>query len=144
VATKGRTTAETPTCTVCGGDLNASGECTICGTKHDANGRALPAIRELTVEEAVEQFTRISGVGESKARALFEQGYTSLEALHAARTEELAKVPGIGDRLALCRYRLAFSTWPARPAAWYAKSYPRGTPSWIARRPVSDRLSRST
>jgi len=100
VATKGRTTAETPTCTVCGGDLNASGECTICGTKHDANGRALPAIRELTVEEAVEQFTRISGVGESKARALFEQGYTSLEALHAARTEELAKVPGIGDRLA--------------------------------------------
>ena len=98
MATKGRDAGETPLCTVCGGELNASGECTICGTKHDANGRALPAVRELSPAAAVEEFTRISGVGESKARALFDHGYTSLEALQTAPVEDLAKVPGVGDK----------------------------------------------
>ena len=115
MATKGRATAETPACSVCGGELNASGECTICGTKHDANGRAIAAVRELSVGEAVEQFTRISGVGESKARALHESGYTSLEALQAAPVEDLAKVPGIGDRLAKAIREVAAKLIAERP-----------------------------
>jgi len=100
VASQGRDPDEIPVCSVCGGELNAAGECTICGTKHDANGRALPAMRELSRDEAVELFTRISGVGESKASALFEHGYTTPEALQAGAVEDLAKVPGIGERLA--------------------------------------------
>ncbi|HEV8594885.1 MAG TPA: helix-hairpin-helix domain-containing protein [Thermoplasmata archaeon] len=116
MATKGRG-QETATCTVCGGELNASGECTICGTKHDANGRALPSVRELGVEEAVEQFTQISGVGESKARALFEQGYTSLEALQAASVDELARVPGLGDKLARQIHEMVPKMIASRPAA---------------------------
>jgi len=99
VASKGRGQSGV-TCTVCGGELNDAGECTICGTKHDANGRALPQVKELGAAEAVEQFTRISGVGESKARALYEHGYTSLEALKAAPQGEIAQIPGIGDKLA--------------------------------------------
>jgi len=99
VASQGRDPSEVPVCTVCGGDLNASGECTICGTKHDANGRAIPA-SQLSAGATVEAFTRISGVGESKARALYDHGYTSLEALQAAPVDDLANVPGIGDKLA--------------------------------------------
>ena len=99
MATKGRP-SETHACTVCGGDLNASGECTVCGAKHDPNGRALPSVRALTVEQAVETFTQIPGIGESKARTLYEMGFTSLEAILAAPVEDLAKVPGVGDRLA--------------------------------------------
>ena len=104
MATKGRETGEVPPCTVCGGELNASGECTICGTKHDANGRPLSSVRELTPAAAIEQLTQVSGVGESKARALYERGYTSLEALQAAPIEDVARVPGIGDKLAKARH----------------------------------------
>lgn len=115
MASKGRGQEE-PACAVCGGELNAAGECTICGTKHDANGRALASTRELPLGEAVEAFTRISGVGESKARALYENGFTSLEALRAAPVEDLAKVPGIGDRLAKSVHETVVKLLPERPA----------------------------
>jgi len=54
----------------------------------------------MTRDQVIELFTRIPGVGETKARALYEDGYTSLQALGSAPWDEVAKVPGIGERLA--------------------------------------------
>lgn len=47
-----------------------------------------------------EDLTQISGVGETKAEALREAGYTSIEDLQAASQEDLADVDGIGTALA--------------------------------------------
>ena len=54
----------------------------------------------MTRDQVIELFTRIPGVGETKARALYEDGYASLQALESAPWDQLAKVPGIGERLA--------------------------------------------
>jgi len=54
----------------------------------------------MTRDDVIGQFTRIPGVGETKARAIYEDGYASLQELGSARWDALAKVPGIGERLA--------------------------------------------
>lgn len=46
------------------------------------------------------ELTEISGVGESKAEALREAGFDSLEAVKGASQDELASVEGIGTALA--------------------------------------------
>lgn len=97
MASKGRD-IDAPACSVCGGQLNASWECTVCGTKHDPQGRAKAV--EMTRDQIVELFTRIPGVSETKARALYDDGYASLDSLGSASMGELAQVPGIGERLA--------------------------------------------
>ncbi|MCD4809999.1 MAG: 50S ribosomal protein L32e [Methanosarcinales archaeon] len=51
-------------------------------------------------EEIINEFTSIKGVGESRAKALYEAGYTSVEDLNEATTEELSRVKGITDQLA--------------------------------------------
>jgi len=51
-------------------------------------------------EEIINEFTSIKGVGESRAKALYEAGYTSVEDLNDATTEELSRVKGITDQLA--------------------------------------------
>jgi len=43
VTTKAQTEELLPPCSVCGGDLAASGECSVCGTKNDLKRPAVPA-----------------------------------------------------------------------------------------------------
>jgi predicted flap endonuclease-1-like 5' DNA nuclease len=52
------------------------------------------------LEEVIAKFTQISGIGASKAEALFEGGYTSYESLMAASLSDLTGVPGISESLA--------------------------------------------
>lgn len=53
------------------------------------------------MEDAIiEEFTSLKGVGESKAKALYEAGYTSFEDLNKATVEELSGVKGITIPLA--------------------------------------------
>ena len=51
-------------------------------------------------EEIINEFNSIKGVGESRAKALYEAGYTSIEDLNKATAEELSSVKGITDQLA--------------------------------------------
>ena len=51
-------------------------------------------------EEIINEFTSIKGVGESRAKALYEAGYTSVEDLNEATVGELTRVNGITDQLA--------------------------------------------
>lgn len=51
-------------------------------------------------EEIINEFTSLKGVGESKAKALYEAGYESIEELADATVKELSKVKGITSTLA--------------------------------------------
>ncbi|MEW5936438.1 MAG: ATPase domain-containing protein [Candidatus Thermoplasmatota archaeon] len=51
-------------------------------------------------EKILAEFTNLPGIGPAKARALLEQGFTSLADLSAASLTELCEVPGITLRLA--------------------------------------------
>lgn len=51
-------------------------------------------------ENAPEELSEISGVGETKADALREAGYDSVERIRAASQDELADVEGVGNALA--------------------------------------------
>lgn len=51
-------------------------------------------------EDIINEFTSLNGVGESKAEALYEAGYESIEELADASVEELSEVKGITDVLA--------------------------------------------
>jgi KaiC/GvpD/RAD55 family RecA-like ATPase len=51
-------------------------------------------------EATIRAFTKLPGVGEAKARALYERGYASFAALADADPDDLAAVSGIGRKLA--------------------------------------------
>jgi large subunit ribosomal protein L32e len=51
-------------------------------------------------EDIIKEFTSLKGVGESKAKALYEAGYESIEELADATVKELSDVKGITDALA--------------------------------------------
>jgi large subunit ribosomal protein L32e len=51
-------------------------------------------------EEIINEFTSIKGIGESRAKDLYEAGYISVKDLNDATAEELSRVRGITDQLA--------------------------------------------
>ncbi len=53
-----------------------------------------------TVAAIIASFGDIPGIGPSKAQALFDSGYTSVEEIKALSAEDLAKVEGISEALA--------------------------------------------
>ena len=58
------------------------------------------SIRELTIDEAVREFTIVPGVGGSKAKEIYRAGIKSVKALSQARVEELEAIKGINLNLA--------------------------------------------
>ncbi|MCX8174538.1 MAG: helix-hairpin-helix domain-containing protein, partial [Thermoplasmata archaeon] len=53
------------------------------------------------INRAVAEFTKIPGVGLSKAKKLYEMGYRTLDDLRKASVEELASIKGIGEGRAI-------------------------------------------
>jgi N utilization substance protein A len=58
-------------------------------SKSEAEGEA---------EKTLEQLTQISGVGENTAKILFNEGYFTPADITRANTEELMKLPGLGEK----------------------------------------------
>jgi DNA-directed RNA polymerase subunit A" len=54
----------------------------------------------INVEESIEEFTEISGIGRSKAEALIEAGYKTVYDLQRASLDDLSGIEAIGDELA--------------------------------------------
>lgn len=51
-------------------------------------------------KDVIEEFSKIKGVGKKKAEALYENGFTSVDKLQKAKTEDITKVDGFSDNLA--------------------------------------------
>ena len=54
----------------------------------------------INIEESIEEFTEISGIGRSKAEALIEAGYKTIYDLQRASLDDLSGIEAIGDELA--------------------------------------------
>lgn len=54
----------------------------------------------INVEESIEEFMEISGIGRSKAEALIEAGYKTVYDLQRASLDDLSEIAAIGDELA--------------------------------------------
>lgn len=54
----------------------------------------------MTKEEFVEQVADLPGVGQKKAEALYDHGFTSLDDLREATEDDLTEVSGIGPKIA--------------------------------------------
>ncbi len=104
MAVKGKGKAEPQVCTVCGGEVNAEGECTVCGNKQAANSSANQATAnaapELTKDQAVKIFKQIEGIGDSRANALYESGFTSLESFRDTSVQDIIELAGLDEKLA--------------------------------------------
>ncbi|UCE74881.1 MAG: tetratricopeptide repeat protein [Methanomassiliicoccales archaeon] len=59
-----------------------------------------PGGKETSKEEAIAKLMMISGVGRSKAIALYDAGYTNYDILRNTPSEDIGKVKGIGKALA--------------------------------------------
>lgn len=66
----------------------------------ESAGRAQHRIDEITYDVRCSQLTRLSGIGETKARALREAGYETIEDVREAGQDALAEVTGIGETTA--------------------------------------------
>jgi tetratricopeptide (TPR) repeat protein len=64
--------------------------------KNEEKSKA-PSLETIAI---IEKFTLISGVGESKAEALFHAGFTSYESLRKGKISDIGQVKGIGESLA--------------------------------------------
>lgn len=51
-------------------------------------------------DDAINQLTELDGVGKSKAKLLYDAGYTTVDSIKKASVEEIAGIKGIGDKLA--------------------------------------------
>jgi large subunit ribosomal protein L32e len=54
----------------------------------------------MTKKDVIKQFTKLKGIGESKAQALYEKGFTTIEKLQQAKTEDLTSIKGITEKIA--------------------------------------------
>jgi len=54
----------------------------------------------INIEESIEEFMEISGIGRSKAEALIEAGYKTIYDLQRASLEDLQEIQAIGEELA--------------------------------------------
>lgn len=54
----------------------------------------------MTKADVLKEFQTIKGIGKTKAEALYEAGYTSMEKLRKASTQDLAKVKGMTPKTA--------------------------------------------
>lgn len=70
------------------------------GTAADQLDGAAALLTEVQAERAPDRLTAVAGVGDSRARALRNAGYTSVDDLRAASTDDLAAIEGIGDEFA--------------------------------------------
>ncbi len=50
--------------------------------------------------EAITKLTQLSGIGTSKAEALFEAGFTNYDSIRSASVSDLTQVSGISENLA--------------------------------------------
>lgn len=51
-------------------------------------------------DDAINQLTELDGVGKSKAKLLYDAGYTTVDSIKKASVEDIAGIKGIGDKLA--------------------------------------------
>jgi tetratricopeptide (TPR) repeat protein len=65
----------------------------------DLSPESIPA--PVDKRHLIEEFTSIPGIGQARALALISAGYDSVEKLSSAKIEELIKVRGITERLAI-------------------------------------------
>ena len=54
----------------------------------------------INIEESIEEFMEISGIGRSKAEALVEAGYKTVYDLQRASLDDLSEIAAVGDELA--------------------------------------------
>jgi len=62
--------------------------------------KKLKDLKEGDKEEVLNQFMMLPGIGPAKAAALYDAGFTNIEAIRNAPVDNLAKVKGVGERLA--------------------------------------------
>ncbi|MCX8173430.1 MAG: isoleucine--tRNA ligase [Thermoplasmata archaeon] len=82
--------------------------------------------RENFVRLMMTKYT-IPGLGPSKARALYDAGYRTVEMLASAKIEDLARMPAIGENLArrILSYLSEFGVTPVQAPAEPAASVPK-------------------
>lgn len=51
-------------------------------------------------DNEIDQLTKLSGVGTSKAKLLYDAGFKTVDSIKKASVDEIAEVKGIGDKLA--------------------------------------------
>jgi len=62
--------------------------------------RKLKELREGDREEIINQFMTLPGIGPAKASAIYDAGFTSVDALKGASLEKLCAIKGINERIA--------------------------------------------
>ncbi len=104
MAVKGKGKPEPQVCSVCGGEVNADGECTICGTKQTTSkaetGASDSTQTQLGRDDVIKLFKKIEGIGEVRAKTLYDSGYTTLESIRDASVEDIMKQSGLDEKAA--------------------------------------------
>ena len=115
-------------CPICGHESPAgSKRCDNCYTVLPGAQGAEESDKDsnVTYQREIDELRLVPGVGEAKAELLHEAGYKSVKDLQTARTDDLATVKGIGEKLAAKIIEGAISLGRPRVAG-------RGLENWLA------------
>lgn len=96
---------------------------------------------DLSLEQAVKEFTIIPGVGASKVKLLYKAGFRSIESLRDARIEQLESVSGISLKLAkdiVSFFRDDHAAYESRPSQPRRGAPPAAPASPVNREVVED------